>query len=399
MPASASGTSAARPEQDLRVERAILQRHFGIAAEAEGAHGDGLDHGAEAADGGAFRIEPRPAACRARRRRWWCRRCRRPRRRRARSCGGRRPGWRPGRTGSSRSAAARAKAADTSAPSPRTTISGAAMPRCSRKPSVAATSRSIIEISRALSSVVSARRGPPSLADSSWLAVTGRPVFCADQVAGGNLVRRVAHGEIGADRQSPRRRGAEFGQRRLQRGQVERGGIAVDVMAARQNTTGIGAERRLQAVAGEVGLGKADHDQRDAAALPLDQRVGGERRRHRHQLDRAGLDARPWRAPRRPRRKCRRPGRGGWSAPWPWPTIARRFRPQHGVGVGAAGVDAQEQRARGIGMFHAAGGPEFLRKWWQPLAHRDGQRKPLDLDWRQPQGPSPPVPCTNQGAS
>ena len=71
----------------------------------------------------------------------------------------------------------RAKAAETSAPSPRTTISGAAMPRAARKPSVAATSRSIIEISLALSSVVSARRGPPSLADSSWLAVTGRPVF------------------------------------------------------------------------------------------------------------------------------------------------------------------------------------------------------------------------------
>ncbi len=69
-----------------------------------------------------------------------------------------------------------AKAAETSAPSPRTTISGAAMPRAVRKPSVAATSRSIIAISRALSSVVSARRGPPSFAESSWLAVTGRPV-------------------------------------------------------------------------------------------------------------------------------------------------------------------------------------------------------------------------------
>ena len=53
---------AARPEQDFWVERAILQRHFGIAAEAEGAHGDRLDHGAEAADGGAFRIEPGTAA-------------------------------------------------------------------------------------------------------------------------------------------------------------------------------------------------------------------------------------------------------------------------------------------------------------------------------------------------
>ena len=70
----------------------------------------------------------------------------------------------------------RANAAETSAPSPRTTISGASMPRFSRKPSVAATSRSIMAIRRALSSVVNARRGPPSFADSSWLAVTGRPV-------------------------------------------------------------------------------------------------------------------------------------------------------------------------------------------------------------------------------
>ncbi len=72
---------------------------------------------------------------------------------------------------------ARAKAAETSAPSPRTTIRGAAIFRFSRKPSVAVTRRSIIEISLALSSVVSARRGPPSFAESSWLAVTGRPVF------------------------------------------------------------------------------------------------------------------------------------------------------------------------------------------------------------------------------
>jgi len=73
-------------------------------------------------------------------------------------------------------AIARLSAVELSA-SPRTTINGAAMPRCSKNPSVAATRRSIIEISLALSSVVSARRGPPSFAESSWLAVTGKPVF------------------------------------------------------------------------------------------------------------------------------------------------------------------------------------------------------------------------------
>jgi hypothetical protein len=63
-----------------------------------------------------------------------------------------------------------------SAPSPRTTISGALIPTACRCRSQAATSRSIIPISRAFSTAVSARFGPFSCADSSWLQVTGRPV-------------------------------------------------------------------------------------------------------------------------------------------------------------------------------------------------------------------------------
>ena len=54
----------------------------------------------------------------------------------------------------------------------------------------------------------------------------------ADQVAGRDLVRRVAHGEIGADGKARDAR-RELGQRRLQRREVERGGIAMDVVAAR----------------------------------------------------------------------------------------------------------------------------------------------------------------------
>ena len=141
----------------------------------------------------------------------------------------------------------RAKAAETSAPSPRTTISGAAMPRCSRKPSVAATSRSIIEISRALSSVVSARRGPPSLADSSWLAVTGRPVLFADQLARGDLMRRVAHGEIGADGKAGDRRRASSGRAASSAARSSVCGIAVDVVAAGHEQHRVGAERGLAA--------------------------------------------------------------------------------------------------------------------------------------------------------
>ena len=49
-------------EQDFWVERAGFERDFGIAAKAEGAHGDGLDHGAVAADGGALGVEARAPA-------------------------------------------------------------------------------------------------------------------------------------------------------------------------------------------------------------------------------------------------------------------------------------------------------------------------------------------------
>ena len=67
-------------------------------------------------------------------------------------------------------------AAEISAPSPRTTIRGAVIPTAARCRSHAATSRSIIPISRAFSTAVNARFGPFNCADSSWLQVTGRPV-------------------------------------------------------------------------------------------------------------------------------------------------------------------------------------------------------------------------------
>ena len=70
----------------------------------------------------------------------------------------------------------RACAEEISAPSPRTTISGAVIPR-SRSPSSARTiSLSIIPISRAFRSAVSARFGPLSFADSWCDAETGAPV-------------------------------------------------------------------------------------------------------------------------------------------------------------------------------------------------------------------------------
>ncbi len=164
----------------------------------------------------------------------------------------------------------------------------------------------------------------------------------ADQVAGGDLVSRVADGEIGADGEG-RDGAAEFRQGRLERGQVERRGVAVDVVAAGAEHDRVAAERRLQPVAVEVGLGEADHHQRHAAALPLDQRVGGKRGGHRHQLDGGRLD-------------LGRPEDGvGGAGDADGQVVAggqrlglgqkraarlRPGRPQHGVGEGAAGVDA-----------------------------------------------------------
>ena len=60
----------------------------------------------------------------------------------------------------------RACAAEISAPSPRTTISGAATPMSVKTSSARPINRSIIPISRAFSTAVSARFGPLSLADN-----------------------------------------------------------------------------------------------------------------------------------------------------------------------------------------------------------------------------------------
>jgi hypothetical protein len=69
------------------------------------------------------------------------------------------------------------KSAETSDPSPRTTISGALMPRSTSVERVVVTSSSMIAINLALRIAVTARLGPFNFADSSWLQLTGRPVY------------------------------------------------------------------------------------------------------------------------------------------------------------------------------------------------------------------------------
>ena len=63
-------------------------------------------------------------------------------------------------------------------------------------------------------------------------------------------------------------------------------------MPALAKDNGIEPQRLRQTTPGKVGFCEPDHHQGDPAALPFDQRVRGERRRHRHQPDGSGRDRR-----------------------------------------------------------------------------------------------------------
>ena len=106
-----------------------------------------------------------------------------------------------------------------------------------------------------------------------------------DEFAGGEFVGRVARREIGADGEA-RDACAQRRQIALQRRQIERPGVSVDIVTAAAEDDGVAAKRLAQAVAVKVRIAEADHDERDPAALSLDERVRRQRRRHRDQLDR-----------------------------------------------------------------------------------------------------------------
>ena len=88
------------------------------------------------------------------------------------------------------------KSTDTSEPLPRTIIIGASIPRSARLPPVVATRSSIMAMRRALSRAVTPRFGPPRLADSTWLQVTGFPVRSrmSSRAASSCSALRVANG-------------------------------------------------------------------------------------------------------------------------------------------------------------------------------------------------------------
>ena len=160
-----------------------------------------------------------------------------------------------------------------------------------------------------------------------------------DPVAHPLLVRRVAHGEIAGDGEG----GDGFGKHRqdlVERRHVERRLVAVHVVAAGQEEDGIVAERVGQPVALEVLGAEADHDEPGAPALSFHQRIGGERRGERDEAD--GRDRRlrlrkhrlhsARYADREVVARGERLGAGD---------DALRFAVEHGVRIGAAGIDAE----------------------------------------------------------
>ena len=102
--------------------------------------------------------------------------------------------------------------------------------------------------------------------------------MAADDIACPLFVRRVTNGEIAGDRKG-RNIGREFGKGGLQGVRIERGFIAMHVMAALDEEDRIIAERIGQAIALQILRAETDHDQAGAAALPFHQRVCRERRR------------------------------------------------------------------------------------------------------------------------
>ncbi len=119
--------------------------------------------------------------------------------------------------------------AEIRAPSPRTTMRGAEISGWRDRPRMP-TRRPIMPTRRALSSVVSARRGPPSLEESSWLQVTGSG-FSQDEIADALFVGGIANGEIAGNGKSGTSC-TKLRQRLLQRVHLKRGFAAMHIVTA-----------------------------------------------------------------------------------------------------------------------------------------------------------------------
>ena len=178
----------------------------------------------------------------------------------------------------------------------------------------------------------------------------------ADHAARGLFMRRVAGGELGGDgdRADPLGEGV---QSRFQRRDIQRSCLVTRVlMAAGHFDQGIIAQRLVQRRARLGIVVKTDYHQPGAAALAFDQRVGGQRGRqrdHRHVLRANCGRTGQHRVDRRAntqcqiRARCQRLGLGQDGL--------RAVVEQHGIGVGATGINPQKYR-----HYAPAGPPKLI---------------------------------------
>ena len=263
--------------------------HFRIAAEAVGAHGDGLDHGAIAADDGAVLVQPRPALVEDR------------------DIGGRAADV--GNHGivetgqEARADKARRRAGKDGLDRTQARLGG----RDQRAVAAHHHQRRIDaarleEILRRADQPVDHRHQPgieqggerapgsAELGGKLMAAGDGQMRPRANEVAHAELVLGVAHREIAGDGEGGHGAGKLI-ELRGKRVRIERRFMAMHIMPAGKEDHRIGAERLPEPVAFEIVWAEADHDQTDAPALAFDQRIGRQRGGKRGEPDRRGIGA------------------------------------------------------------------------------------------------------------
>ncbi len=331
-----------RPKPQAALQPGLHQVHLAVAAKAGGAHRHRLDHGAETADAGALRVDLGQAVAQQRHVRCGAAdvadqrilRARQPARPHDAGGGAGQDGLdRPfphHRGRDQRPVAAHHHQR-------RVDAHGLQMAFAGRNQAVDHSDQPGVQH----------RRQRPlravQLGRKLVAAGDGAAGHAADHLARGDFMGGVAGGKAGGNGKAHHLR-PQFGHLRLKRGQVQRRGLGARVgVAAVQKDDRVTLQRLGQAAALHVAGVEADEDQRDAAALPLDQRIGGQRGGQRHQVD----VRRP-----HPRRRQRRIHRAADAHRQVGPRgqglrlaqdAVRGLVQDHGIRIGAARVHAQKE--------------------------------------------------------